>query len=248
MESPFSWKGKRDRSRKQSSFLEITKIVTMRLFSGSLSSKMEPRDGVKRRSLLYLNVYDLTPLNGYLYWLGLGIFHSGIQVHGMEYSYGAHEYSSSGIFQVEPRNCPGFIFRRSILLGSTDISLTEFQSFMEQLAAKYNGDTYHLISKNCNHFTDEVCMHLTGKPIPGWVNRLARFGSFLNCLIPAHIQIAAVRRAPDHATFCEDVSDSATTAGSMDSDDDVDDQDHHLLTTPNSEVIFLKEKPARLAK
>jgi hypothetical protein len=26
-----------------------------------------------------LNVYDLTPMNNYLYWFGLGIFHSGIE-------------------------------------------------------------------------------------------------------------------------------------------------------------------------
>lgn len=28
---------------------------------------------------VYLNVYDLTPANKYLYWFGLGIFHSGIE-------------------------------------------------------------------------------------------------------------------------------------------------------------------------
>jgi deubiquitinase DESI2 len=28
---------------------------------------------------VYLNVYDLTPMNGYIYWAGLGIFHSGVE-------------------------------------------------------------------------------------------------------------------------------------------------------------------------
>jgi len=28
---------------------------------------------------VYLNVYDLTPMNGYAYWAGLGIFHSGVE-------------------------------------------------------------------------------------------------------------------------------------------------------------------------
>lgn len=28
---------------------------------------------------VYLNVYDLTPMNGYVYWVGFGIFHSGVE-------------------------------------------------------------------------------------------------------------------------------------------------------------------------
>ena len=88
---------------------------------------------------------------------------------------------------MEPKNCPGFIFRRSVMLGSTDISRAEFRSLMERLSGKYHGDTYHLIAKNCNHFSDEVCLQLTGKPIPGWVNRLARFGK-LEGLLFVHLQ------------------------------------------------------------
>lgn len=97
-------------------------------------------------------------------------------VHGMEYGFGAHEYPTSGIFEVEPRSCPGFIFRCSVLLGRNDMSYSEFRSFMERLSVKFHGDSYHLIAKNCNHFTDEVCQQLTGKPIPAWINRLARVG------------------------------------------------------------------------
>ncbi|GER25717.1 PPPDE putative thiol peptidase family protein [Striga asiatica] len=194
----------------------------MRLFpiSSSLdSSPEELNNAEKSHARLYLNVYDLTPINHYLYWLGLGIYHSGIEVHGMEYGFGAHEFSTSGVFEVEPRSCPGFIFRRSILLGSTDMSRSEFRSFMEHLSNKFHGDTYHLISKNCNHFTDEVCQRLTGKSIPGWVNRLARV---------------------------EDGSEFG--ASSVTGDSDEEDLDHHLLTTPSSDVAFLKDKPVKLAK
>lgn len=28
---------------------------------------------------VHLNVYDLTPFNVYAYWLGLGVYHSGVQ-------------------------------------------------------------------------------------------------------------------------------------------------------------------------
>ncbi|KAI4387085.1 hypothetical protein MLD38_004945 [Melastoma candidum] len=125
---------------------------------------------------VYLNVYDLTPINGYAYWLGLRVYNSGVQVHGVEYAYGAHEYPSTGIFEAEPKNCEGFTFRKSILIGRTDMGPTEVRSVMEELSESYRGNTYHLITKNCNHFCNDACVGLTGNPIPSWVNRLARIG------------------------------------------------------------------------
>ncbi|KAJ6320745.1 hypothetical protein OIU76_006137 [Salix suchowensis] len=128
---------------------------------------------------VYLNVYDLTPMNGYAYWAGLGIFHSGVEVHGLEYAFGAHDYPTSGVFEVEPRQCPGFKFRKSIFIGTTCLDPIQVREFMEQHAASYHGDTYHLIVKNCNHFCKDICYKLTGKPIPKWVNRLAKIGTHL---------------------------------------------------------------------
>ncbi|PKA48757.1 DeSI-like protein [Apostasia shenzhenica] len=212
------------------------------------SSSKEQRNGEGsggNRTHLYLNVYDLTPINNYLYWFGLGIFHSGIEVHGMEYGFGAHDYPTSGVFEVEPKSCPGFLFRRTVWLGTTDMSRSEFRSFIEQLSVKYHGDTYHLIAKNCNHFTDDVCMRLTGKPIPGWVNRLARLGSFCNCLLPENIQASTVRHLPDHLAFSED--ESGSYVSTFEESDD-DGSDHHLLPTPNSEIPHAREKPLRLAR
>jgi len=147
----------------------------------------------------------------------------------MEYGFGAHEFPTSGVFEVEPKSCPGFIYRRSVWMGTTDLSRAEFRSFIENLAGKYNGNTYHLISKNCNHFTDDVCKNLARKSTPGWVNRLARvgwyhqlnmssswcasdflgiwlffplyLGSFFNCLLPEGIQVSTVRHVPTHPAF-----------------------------------------------
>ncbi|KAG6393174.1 hypothetical protein SASPL_147409 [Salvia splendens] len=272
----------------------------MRLFPISTSSDSLPREQKNSNislAPLYLNVYDLTPINNYLYWVGCGVFHSGIEVslaastrqdnvsiwcyedeivgyrseqrhaHGLEYGFGAHEYPTSGVFEVEPRGCPGFLFRRAIHVGSTDMSRSEFRSFMEHLSNDYHGDTYNLISKNCNHFTDEVCQRITGKSIPGWVNRLARMGSFCNCLLPESIQATQVANLPDvemcsgkfykiplddinklyhavhHLLGQKDGGDNGATG-----DSEEEEIDHHLLTTANSEIAFLKDKPVRLAK
>ncbi|KAK7352663.1 hypothetical protein VNO80_18090 [Phaseolus coccineus] len=144
---------------------------------------------------VHLNVYDLTPINGYAYWLGLGVYHSGVQVHGVEYGFGAHEHDTTGIFEVQPKHCPGFTFRKSIFIGTTDLGPKDVRAFMEKLAREYSGNTYHLISKNCNHFCNDVCLKLTGRSIPRWVNRLARLGLLCNCVLPPGLNETKVPHA-----------------------------------------------------
>lgn len=103
-------------------------------------------------------------------------------VHGIEYAFGAHEYPSSGIFEGEPKQCDGFTFRKSILIGWTNMTPVEVRGVMEELAVKYRGDAYNLINKNCNHFCNDASIKLANNPIPSWVNRLARIGMFINVM------------------------------------------------------------------
>ncbi|EPS60489.1 hypothetical protein M569_14316, partial [Genlisea aurea] len=152
--------------------------------------------GAKTTTPVCVNVYDLTPMNQYLYWAGLGIFHSGVEVHGVEYAFGAHDYPSSGVFEVEPRQCPGFRFRKSIFVGTTSMDAAQVREFMERQAAGYNGDTYHLIAKNCNHFCRDICHKLTGERIPKWINRLAKLGSAFNCVLPRTLKATTEAAAP----------------------------------------------------
>ncbi|MED6186321.1 hypothetical protein PIB30_065550 [Stylosanthes scabra] len=162
------------------------------------------RNGVVSGSVpVYLNVYDLTPINGYAYWFGLGVYHSGVQVHDVEYAFGAHEYSSTGIFEGEPKRCEGFRFRKTILIGKTDMGPGEVRAVMEELAAEYRGNAYNLITKNCNHFCNETCIRLTGNPIPSWVNRLARIGFMCNCVLPVTLNSTKVRHHKIEDKPCE---------------------------------------------
>ncbi|KAK9109973.1 hypothetical protein Sjap_018033 [Stephania japonica] len=128
---------------------------------------------------VYLNVYDLHPINGSIYWLGLGLYHSGIQVHAVEYEFGGHDSPSTGIFKGKPRKCPGLTFRKSILIGRMDLGPHEVHKFMEELSKSYTGTSYNLITKNCNHFCNDMSLRLLGKQIPRWINRLAKIGEQL---------------------------------------------------------------------
>ncbi|KAE8735126.1 DeSI-like protein [Hibiscus syriacus] len=164
-------------------------------------AKVKPTSFDPRCAPVYLNVYDLAPINGYFYWAGLGIFHSGVEVHGVEYAFGAHEYPTSGVFEVEPRQCPGFKFRKSIVIGMTSLDPIKVREFMERNSARYHGDTYHLIVKNCNHFCKDICYKLTGKHIPKWVNRLAGIGSMCSCILPQTLKTSVVRHDTNYQPY-----------------------------------------------
>mmetsp|Transcript_19494 Transcript_19494/g.62054 ORF Transcript_19494/g.62054 Transcript_19494/m.62054 type:complete len:202 (-) Transcript_19494:115-720(-) len=143
-------------------------------------------------SPVYLNVYDMSPNNDYSYWCGLGIFHSGIEVYDSEYAFGGHDYPISGIFETKPKDAEALgapvipiQFRESILVGYTDMEHADVQGLVDSMGSgRYLGNRYHLLLKNCNHFSSEMCEALTGRTAPGWVNRLAYMAVLLHCLLP----------------------------------------------------------------
>ncbi|XP_074276178.1 uncharacterized protein LOC141599938 [Silene latifolia] len=141
-------------------------------FTSSESSSEDP-DLVP----VFLNVYDITPVNACLYWLGLGVHHSGVQVYGVEYAFGTDMEGTPQVFKMEPKNCEGLKFRKGILVGFSRLRAKEAKNMIIDLAEQFQRKNYHLITNNCNHFSTQACLKLTANSIPPWVNRLARIGS-----------------------------------------------------------------------
>ncbi|XP_053962466.1 deubiquitinase DESI2-like [Anastrepha ludens] len=130
-----------------------------------------------------LNVYDIVKLNEYSAYIGLGVFHSGIEVYGTEFAYGGHQFPFTGIFEMLPRDQAdlgtNFQFRQTVNLGCTQFTCQQVYQIVEELGEKFTGSSYHLINCNCNHFCDYLAEFLCGKGIPGWVNRLATISAYV---------------------------------------------------------------------
>lgn len=133
-----------------------------------------------------MNVYDLLPAqNAWSYWCGVGVFHAGVEVYGVEYAYGGHDYDLSGVFATNPRDPPGaVVFRESIYMGETDLTQAEVLTLVQNMGTEYKGNRYHLLQRNCNHFATDLSNHLVGKQAPFWINRLAGIAVQLHCLLP----------------------------------------------------------------
>ncbi|GMT12298.1 hypothetical protein PFISCL1PPCAC_3595, partial [Pristionchus fissidentatus] len=176
--------------------------------------------GAMARHPVRINVYDMYWLNDYASNIGVGIFHTGIEIYGVEYAYGGHPYPFSGIFENSPQDAEelgeNFKFKESILIGETDFYQKDVRDLIKALGMDFRGDRYHLISRNCNHFAGVLAKTLTGKEIPSWINRLASISGSIpfleRCLPQEWLTPVALQNSLDERKGSRGSIDSAEEA------------------------------------
>uniref|UniRef100_A0A2K6C6L2 Deubiquitinase DESI2 n=1 Tax=Macaca nemestrina TaxID=9545 RepID=A0A2K6C6L2_MACNE len=143
--------------------------------------------------LVVLNVYDMYWMNEYTSSIGIGVFHSGIEVYG-----------------------------RGTCTHSLNILSEDFNDIenVEELGKEYKGNAYHLMHKTAIIFFSFIRI-LCGKEIPRWINRLAYFSSCIpflqSCLpkewlTPAALQSSVSQELQDELEEAEDAAASASVA------------------------------------
>eukprot|EP01054_Gregarina_sp_Poly1_P003774 Gregarina_sp_Poly_1__3773@NODE_2119_length_2648_cov_136_409919_g188_i2_p1_GENE_NODE_2119_length_2648_cov_136_409919_g188_i2NODE_2119_length_2648_cov_136_409919_g188_i2_p1_ORF_typecomplete_len488_score46_01Peptidase_C97/PF05903_14/2_9e28LRAT/PF04970_13/0_1_NODE_2119_length_2648_cov_136_409919_g188_i211292592 len=132
--------------------------------------------GPATESPVLLRVYDLS--NGRIARMSpllmrrpiRGIWHTGLQVFGMEYYYG------DAINKLPPAMVESAMNLRPARiehLGNTTVTQREFECFLNAIKDRFTPEEYKLMEWNCNHFTN-ICSRflLGGKEIPQEIQML----------------------------------------------------------------------------
>ena len=110
-----------------------------------------------------VHVYDLIEeINTYTHVLGMGIYHSSVEVHGYEWAYGGHEIpGQTGVYAVRASSMPRtpgerigtgeqqYVYRASYPMGTTRLSKDEVEGVIRDMGREeYQGTRYHILQHN----------------------------------------------------------------------------------------------------
>ncbi|PQE25960.1 UPF0326 hag1 protein [Rutstroemia sp. NJR-2017a BBW] len=173
---------------------------------------------------IVINVYDLLPpgkVSSVLWTLGTSLLHSGVVINNREYAFGGHDRKGmTGVYWAKPRlEPPGGTFKCEILQGFTVSPQAEIDAIIKEASEVFQGTSYNLLSRNCNHFTSYLCERLTGRPAPGWLNRAASIGVALPCMVPKEWITPPDYESADGALVEDDQTDSNERSRMLDDTD-----------------------------
>lgn len=93
--------------------------------------------------------------------------------------------NKTGVYYTTPLTSPpGATFKTSLLHGFTLRPDDEIDEIIREASEEFEGRSYNLLERNCNHFTDWLVEKLTGRKAPSWLNRASRVGLALPCVVP----------------------------------------------------------------
>jgi len=151
--------------------------------SPSLSSDFSPH--------VRVNVYDLDDFTGRINRMvrvfNTGVFHAGVEVYGVEWSFGQTGDDSTGVTSNDPQGHTGHIYRESIDMGDTRLSPRQVLDLIEQLEIDWPGDSYNILKRNCITFCDQFCELLGVGSLPEWLKSAQTQGTRLGERVDAAV-------------------------------------------------------------
>jgi len=154
--------------------------------SGNSSTVHTPLPEIRKREKsgasesVMVRVYDLgtsTWVSGFGYTKNYGAYHTGVEVYGIEWGFGMSEDTISGISWCKPGMHPDHTFRETLSMGYTLFSRDDVFALVEDMKKEWTGRSYHILERNCHHFSDAFCKRLNVAGLPNWINNLAGAGA-----------------------------------------------------------------------
>eukprot|EP00931_Biecheleriopsis_adriatica_P067620 TRINITY_DN41732_c0_g1_i1.p1 TRINITY_DN41732_c0_g1~~TRINITY_DN41732_c0_g1_i1.p1 ORF type:complete len:394 (-),score=73.51 TRINITY_DN41732_c0_g1_i1:82-1263(-) len=180
-------------SSQEATVLTLEEIVELMLscLDGSAERQL-PVKAARGEMPVFLHIYDVSRDEG-IHKLNKvlahkfaplkfgGIFHAGIEVGGLEWSFGAPvNESRAGIECVLPKTHKQHRYRQTLQLRPTSLKHEDIARILSQLLDDYPGDSYDLLHRNCCHFVNDFAKRIGAGKVPQWVRRLARVGALVD--------------------------------------------------------------------
>lgn len=124
-------------------------------------------------------------------------FLPGVQVGTKEYTFAqgagvvsvefdpSRDLRSTPMFQSarspdpHPEEMEDAVFAYALDMGDCYMTGQEIATAVDTLRREFAGENYHILEKNCNHFSDALCKRLVGKGVPSYINRAAWLGRWI---------------------------------------------------------------------
>ena len=171
---------KKSKKKKSKTIEKLVKIYHKKTSKEDTRERAHFKNGAEG---IFLRVYDVVVANRVLEYLGIGFYHTSIQIYGHEYYYGGHDADITGIVETDIGKSTSLNLKEILLVGYTYYDADDVDLILDEFGKFWQGIQYDPFSHNCNDFSKQVIKHLAHEEglyeFPTYVNRFAKLSSLL---------------------------------------------------------------------
>ena len=92
-----------------------------------------------------LHIYSISDrVNRFSLMVGLGLYHTAVEVYGQEHSFVGHPYKFTGVVSTIPKTA-AYIYQEGLDMGRTKMTEHAVGACLKELGKIFTGNSYHLI-------------------------------------------------------------------------------------------------------
>merc|ERR1719210_2434920 len=132
-----------------------------------------------------LHIYDMGVsghvVNQVLRPLCIGLFHCGVEIYNLEWSYMGQpdNDNDSGLFCCRPCHYEGYSYRMAVPMGKSTVSHAEVRKIIAGYSLKWASKKFDTFRHNSCHFSDDFCRKLGVGGIPARLVTLTDAATYL---------------------------------------------------------------------